>query len=127
MILENILNKFKTYPWWKKALLFVPFLLAVIVVALFVTNKDSVSNDKLVSHSKGKTDKEIDDFAKSMKSLKKQRKEIAKKREEIRKELTDAKDDYISVANDIDNADSNNLDVVAQKLRADAANNRHGS
>lgn len=116
MTLTKLYRQFKQLPLWKKIVLIAFFpVVAIIIVMVLVSN--DVSNEDIVNASKKKTDKEIKDFENSLKEIEKERKEIEEERKRIQKEIEDAKDNYNSTIDRIDNADDTELSDVATELR----------
>jgi len=122
MTLQRIWNDFKQLSWWKKILLFVPFVTVTIFIGLFFAEGNK-TNEKILANSKEKTDTEVTTFMKDLDKLKSERASILRERKRIKQELKNVKNESNTFINRIHNADASELSVLAKEIRANSTSN----
>jgi len=116
MTLQRIWNDFKQLSWWKKILLFVPFVTVTIFIGLFFAEGNK-TNEKILANSKEKTDTEVTTFIKDLDKLKTERASILHERKRIKQELKNVKTKSNNFIRRINNADASELSVLAEEIR----------
>ena len=96
-----------------------------MIAILMIVGKNDIdeSNEKVVKHSKKKTDNVLNEYEKYIDNMRKEREKVENEREKIRKELEDAQTDYADTIKLIDSTPADQLNSVAAKLRADSSSN----
>ena len=110
-ILKILWSKYNALEWWKKALLFLPLLIAVILICFFTFWKPSDDSKKFednVKYTREQINKYVADKAKQDKALAKQDRELTNKQRILEKEIKCHEERAANITNDINVAAANN-------------------
>ncbi len=101
--LKNLWEKFKKLVWWKKILVFLPLIVALLALVFVVGCKKSLP-DSNVSYAKNLVDKQVEKNILKDKELADKDAEIAHQQEEIKHDIKVRTDEAVSTANSISDA-----------------------
>jgi septal ring factor EnvC (AmiA/AmiB activator) len=120
-LLQILWEDYKKQVWWKKVILFLPFIfLAIILIALYF----SVKNDKvieMINNINGKADQKVDEKIEdsidaSKEVIKKSEKKVKKLEKEQQEAIKENKKDEKAISDA--GTDFDKLNRIAEELRA---------
>lgn len=117
-LLTTNYNKYMELEFWKKVLLFLPFVILIIGLAAWVFLSDSNSKDKYIEsikNKKNKVDKKIIENQNKQKELDQLENKALNRQEELNKEIKDKYEEAKQIEKDINYALSND-DIEHLKL-----------
>lgn len=122
MSLERFIEKFGEYPTWKKVLMFLPLIAAVLL--LFFVRARGGESEQFLKWNKKNNDKKVEDFKVELKRAEKEIAEIEDEEERVRERIKNEEAYYHSVNDRIDNASDDELRGIADELRERVKSNR---
>lgn len=115
---EKIWARYRAQPWYFQALLFVPFVLALMLgVVWYFWDATGSGGEKLVRAHRKRAERLLDDHKDEDKRLKKLQAKAARRRLEIKRGLEKRYADTEDIIERIDRADSAELERIADELR----------
>ena len=109
--LKILWNKYRILEWWKKVLLFLPLLIAVIFVCSFTFWKPSFDSEQFensVRHAKKQVNLRITNKIQQEQKLVKQDKELIKQQEILEEEIKSHEEKATNIVDAINLAAANN-------------------